>query len=123
MRRLLELSAGLVLRRVLGGPDRRAGPTRRRQPARSGRGRAPRRAALGRPPGGTAPAARGATAGVRPAGLLPLVLGSLTVGLVTMLIFEEWFTRLIGVLALFTFVISGVFLLTGSGLLDPEDEE
>jgi len=39
-----------------------------------------------------------------------------------MLVFDTWYTRLVGVLALFTFVVSGVFAITGSGLLDPDDE-
>jgi hypothetical protein len=49
-----------------------------------------------------------------------VTLGALAVGAILMLLFEAWYTRLVGVLALFTFVVAGVFLITGSGLLDPE---
>ena len=35
-----------------------------------------------------------------------------------MFLFEEWYTRLVGVLALFTFVVAGVFAIAGSGMLD-----
>ncbi|HWT21998.1 MAG TPA: hypothetical protein VN213_00680, partial [Solirubrobacteraceae bacterium] len=59
----------------------------------------------------------------RPKGpLVTLMLASIVVGAIVMLVFDTWYTRLVGVLALFTFVVSGVFAITGSGLLDPDDE-
>jgi hypothetical protein len=114
MRRLLELAAGLLLRRILGQPA----AERKATMARTGRGRAraPRPAAAAsaetrpEPPG----RARGPLVGV--------MLGSLALGALLMLLFEVWYTRLVGVLALFAFVVCGVAAITGSGLLDPDDE-
>jgi hypothetical protein len=115
MRALLEMVAAFALKRLLGG-------SRRPVPSAAGaEGRSRGRRGPGRAP---APAARPAVAEGRPRGpLVPVVLGALGVGAVTMLLFEAWYTRVIGVLALFTFVVAGVFLITGSGLLDPEEEQ
>jgi hypothetical protein len=113
MRRLLELLAGLVLTRMLGRPRRDAARPARARPARV-RSRAAARPRPARPSPAAAPQrARGPLFGV--------TLGAFVVGAVLMLLFETWYTRTVGVLALFTFVVAGVFLLTGSGLLDPED--
>jgi hypothetical protein len=49
------------------------------------------------------------------------MLGSLLVGAVLMFFFEHWYTRLPAVLLLFTFVASGVFVITGSGMLDEQE--
>jgi hypothetical protein len=115
---IVEFSAGLVLRRLLGEEQ----PPRRARPSRP-RGRATRR---GRPPGGRGAGAAppvAAPAG-RPSGpLVALMLASLAIGLVLMLIFHAWYTRIVGVAALFTFIVAGVFAIAGrNGLLAGEDE-
>jgi hypothetical protein len=51
-----------------------------------------------------------------------LMFGSLAVGLVLMIGFDVWFTRLFGVLALFTFIITGVFLIADPAFLEREDD-
>jgi hypothetical protein len=51
-----------------------------------------------------------------------LVLGSFAVGVVLMVLFHEPVTRILGVTALFTFVVSGVFLIADPAFLDTEDE-
>ena len=53
---------------------------------------------------------------------LPLMLGCLAVGLALMLAFESWITRLLGVLALFAFIVIGVFLIADPAFLAEEDE-
>ena len=47
----------------------------------------------------------------------------LGLGLLLMLLFEAWFTRLLGVAALFAFVVSGVFLIADPAFLAAEDDE
>ena len=54
---------------------------------------------------------------------LPLMLGCLAVGLVLMLAFESAVTRLLGVLALFAFIVIGVFLIADPVFLAEEEEE
>ena len=99
MRTLLEFVVGVVLRRLLGRPQ----PQRPRRSAPETA--VPHPAA---PPG-------------RPRGaLVGLMLGALAIGVVLMFLFEEWYTRLVGVLALFTFVVAGVFAIAGSGMLDSD---
>jgi hypothetical protein len=44
-------------------------------------------------------------------------------GLLLMLLFEAWFTRLLGVAALFAFIVSGVFLIADPTFLAAEHEE
>jgi hypothetical protein len=109
---LLEMVVGFVLRRIVGPPGgrrRRARPTSARSP------RAAKREPAARP----APPARRLG---RPRGpLVGLMLFSLVVGAALMFFFEEWYTRLPAVLLLFTFVVSGVFVITGSGVLDDEE--
>jgi len=116
VRAALDFLVGLVLKRVLGGPEpqrrrrsRGAIPARRRSPG------APATRSAGAPPPSRTPAT---PPGHPRGGLVVLMLSALAVGLVLMLLFEEWYTRLVGVLALFTFVVAGVFAITGSGLLD-----
>jgi len=46
----------------------------------------------------------------------------LGVGMLLMLIFESWVTRLIGVAALFAFIGSGVFLIADPAFLAAEDD-
>jgi hypothetical protein len=53
---------------------------------------------------------------------LPVMLGCLGVGLALMLAFESWITRLLGVLALFAFIVIGVFLIADPTFLAEEDE-
>ena len=51
-----------------------------------------------------------------------LMFGSLAVGLVLMIGFEAMLTRIVGVLALFTFIITGVFLIDDPAFLEREDD-
>jgi hypothetical protein len=44
------------------------------------------------------------------------------VTLVSMLFFDEPITRIIGVVAMFTFIISGVFLIASPSYIEKEDE-
>ena len=53
---------------------------------------------------------------------LPVMLGCLAVGLVLMFAFESAITRLLGVLALFAFIVIGVFLIADPAFLDADDE-
>jgi len=82
-------------------------------PARAGRGTA---AAAGGGDGQAGPSVRR-----RP--LLGLMFGSLAVGMLLMLLFEHWTTRVIGVVALFAFIVSGVFLIADPAFLAAEDDE
>jgi hypothetical protein len=54
---------------------------------------------------------------------LPVMLGCLGVGLALMLAFESWITRLLGVLALFAFIVIGVFLIADPAFLAEEEDE
>ena len=54
---------------------------------------------------------------------LPVMLGCLAAGLALMLAFESWITRLLGVLALFAFIVIGVFLIADPALLAEEEGE
>ena len=51
-----------------------------------------------------------------------LMLGSFVVGVVLMILFHEPITRVVGVLALFTFIVSGVFLIADPAFLDREED-
>jgi len=53
---------------------------------------------------------------------LALMLGSFAVGLVLMVVFEHPVTRILGVLALFTFLITGVFLIADPVALGQEED-
>jgi hypothetical protein len=53
---------------------------------------------------------------------LPVMLGCLIVGLALMLAFESAVTRLLGVLALFAFIVIGVFLIADPVFLAEEEE-
>ena len=55
--------------------------------------------------------------------LLGLMFTCLGAGLLLMLLFETWFTRLLGVAALFAFIVSGVFLIADPAFLAPDDDE
>jgi hypothetical protein len=50
-----------------------------------------------------------------------LMFGCLAVGLVLMIGFETAITRVLGVLALFAFIVIGVFLIADPELLDSGD--
>jgi hypothetical protein len=50
------------------------------------------------------------------------MLGSFVVGVVLMVLFHEPITRIVGVTALFTFIVSGVFLIAAPDFLGPEDD-
>jgi hypothetical protein len=114
---LLEMVVGFALKRLVGPPEgrrRAAAPPRTRARRRAG-GRRPR----------PAPARSQATA-TRPLGrprgaLVAVMLGALVVGGALMFFFEEWYTRVPAVVLLFTFVVSGVFVITGSGVLDEQE--
>ena len=55
--------------------------------------------------------------------LVVLMFTCLGAGLLLMLLFEAWFTRLLGVAALFAFIVSGVFLIADPAFLAAEDDE
>ena len=54
---------------------------------------------------------------------LALMLGSFAVGLVLMVGFEHVVTRIIGVLALFTFLVTGVFLIADPVFLGRDEDD
>ena len=49
------------------------------------------------------------------------MFGSLAVGLVLMIGFEAVLTRVVGVLALFAFIVTGVFVIADPEFLDRDD--
>ena len=54
----------------------------------------------------------------------PLVIATLAtgaLGALLMILFEEWFTRLFGVLALFAFIVVGVFAIASPSFLEDDD--
>ena len=51
-----------------------------------------------------------------------LVFALLAIAVVTMLVFEAGITRVIGVLALFGFIVAGAFAIADHDFLDPESE-
>ena len=53
---------------------------------------------------------------------LPVMLGCLAAGLALMLGFESAITRVLGVVALFAFIVIGVFLIADPAFLAEEDE-
>jgi hypothetical protein len=56
----------------------------------------------------------------------PLVLAALAaggVGGVLLFFFEEWYTRAIGVLLLFAFIVAGVFAIASPSFLEEERED
>ena len=44
-------------------------------------------------------------------------------GVLLMIPFEAWYTRLFGVLALFAFIVAGVFAIASPGFLEDDREE
>jgi hypothetical protein len=55
--------------------------------------------------------------------LVGLMLGSFVAGMLLMVLFEAVVTRILGVALLFTFIVSGVFLIADPAFLDREDDE
>jgi len=55
--------------------------------------------------------------------LLIVMLGCLAVGVLLMLLFESPLSRVAGLLALFAFIVTGVFLIADPAFLAAEDEE
>jgi hypothetical protein len=55
-------------------------------------------------------------------GWLVVMLGSLAAGLVLMVGFETAITRVLGLLALFAFIVIGVFLIADPAFLAAEDD-
>ena len=49
------------------------------------------------------------------------MLACLAAGLVLMIGFELWVTRVLGVLALFAFIVTGVFVIADPEFLDRDD--
>jgi type IV secretory pathway TrbD component len=45
------------------------------------------------------------------------------VGALLMVVFDAWFTRLIGVLCLFAFIVTGVFAIASPPFLEHDREE
>jgi hypothetical protein len=62
------------------------------------------------------------TPSVRRRPLLLFMFACLGVGMLLMLLFEHWTTRLAGITALFAFIVSGVFLIADPAFLAAEDE-
>jgi hypothetical protein len=54
---------------------------------------------------------------------LIVMLGCLAVGMLLMLLFESPLSRVAGLLALFAFIVTGVFLIADPAFLAAEDEE
>jgi len=55
--------------------------------------------------------------------LLIVMLGCLAVGVLLMLLFESPLSRVAGLLALFAFIVTGVFLIADPAYLAADDEE
>ena len=53
---------------------------------------------------------------------MKLMFGSLILGLPLMLLFENTFTRIAGVILCFTFIVSGVFVLASPAYLGRDEE-
>jgi hypothetical protein len=106
--------AAYALKLVLGRVEQPA----ERAPAGRGRGRGDRQ----RRGAGSARVARQATpASVRRGPLFVLMLGAAGIAVPLMIIFEHPVTRIVGVIGLFTFIISGVFLIADPAFLDQEE--
>ena len=99
------LTRGFALKLVLDRLGNR--PAKDRPPTRRGRARNPATSAP------RAPAKRGAT--------FALMLASAGVAVPLMIIFDSPITRIIGVLGLFTFIVSGVFVIADPAFLEQEE--
>jgi hypothetical protein len=102
---VLALALKVLLGRVTGRREpERAVPVRRRRGARAGVPAAP-----------ASPPAR------RSRPLIAFMLANLAVGMVLMLVFHAGITRVVGVLTLFAFIVSGVFLIADPNFLGEEE--
>ena len=72
--------------------------------------------------GGGAGSATRPKPSVRRRPLLLFMLGCLGLGMLLMLIFEHWTTRVVGVVTLFAFIVSGVFLIADPAFLGADDD-
>ena len=68
------------------------------------------------------PAVERTAPSVRRRPLLLFMFACLGVGMLLMLIFEHWTTRVVGVATLFAFIVSGVFLIADPAFLAAADE-
>jgi hypothetical protein len=59
---------------------------------------------------------------VRRRPLLVFMFACLGVGMLLMLLFESWVTRLLGVTTLFAFIVSGVFLIADPAFLAADED-
>jgi hypothetical protein len=102
MRRLAEMPLAFALKRLLGRPAPPPQPASApaTPPADPARTAAPRR---------RDPAAW-------------VALAALVTGALLLVVFDLWFTRLLGVLALLAFIVSGVFAIANPDLLEDETE-
>ncbi len=108
MRRVPELVLAVVARFLLGRAQSLARRTHRGEGKRGrGRAAAPREIATPEPP--------------RRGPLMLLMLGSFALGLPLMIIFEATLTRILGVGLMFTFIVSGVFLIANPAFLAQEE--
>jgi hypothetical protein len=55
--------------------------------------------------------------------LMGVMLGCLAIGMVLMLVFDSAIARVVGVVALFAFIVTGVFLIADPAFLAAEDDE
>ena len=69
------------------------------------------------------PAAERPAPSVRRGPLLMFMFACLGIGMLLMLLFEHWVTRVVGVTTLFAFIVSGVFLIADPAFLAAEDDE
>ena len=60
---------------------------------------------------------------VRRRPLLLFMFAMLGIGMLLMLLFETWVTRAVGVVSLFAFIVSGVFLIADPAFLAAGDDE
>ena len=102
LRRMAEVPLAFALKRLLGRPQA--------PPPAAARERRPQRAAAA-----SASPPRG------PAAFFALI--ALAAGVLLMLAFDAWFTRLLGVLALFAFVVAGVFAIASPAFLEADRDE
>ncbi len=107
---LRGFAAKLVLDRLAGDPELPGG--RRRPAARRGRGRT-------HP---ATPARSSAPASVKRGPLFLFMMACAGIGVPLMIIFEAPITRVVGVLALFGFIIAGVFVIADPAFLAGEEE-
>jgi hypothetical protein len=124
MSRLFQVLSGVLVTRVLdriGGRSRRARRSADVPAAARTAARAAPHPGVSKPVAPAHPLAPPPPA-PRRARLRVFMLAALTVGAILMFVFEATVTRVIGVVALFAFVVSGVFLIADPAMLDADDE-